>query len=335
MPMNPPPVPVRVPQQLAQSTLPPPPPPPRTPTPIPLASAQKAAQDAANRIAANRSIFTHTYSQQQPKYGFVIAFSKFTGYTGIGGVPTGAQAQTGTDINTFINNTNFQGMIVLPLPHGSTMIDKQDVEFDQYKFGAGYASIANEVGPSLARFFQGQQTFNQAISQSLSSLLGNAGQVAGALTLGGAETTGVGQAAISGAAAFGGMAVNQFQTILLNGPTYKRYSLVFNLAPRNQQESQNIRDIIIQLRRSAAPALGNLNLFWDFPDILQCVYVPQGDAVDTFMYRFKPAVLESVSAHYAPNGEVAAFYNSQAPESVQLTLSFLEIEYWIRSNFGG
>ena len=221
------------------------------------------------------------------------------------------------------------GSITLPLPVGSSLQDTQDVKYSEYKFGPGYGTFGNQVGPGIADSVKTGELKLPSLADAATGL---------ARTAAGIGLAGVDQSSILGpvakaAEAFAGLAVNQFYTILLDGPTYKRYSLTFNLAPHSEVESGLIRDIIRRLRLAAAPGLTAAGLMWSFPELVQCVFIPQGDPVDTYMYRFKPAVLDSVSAQYAPNGESAAFYKTGAPESVRLTLNFQEIEYWIRDNF--
>jgi hypothetical protein len=299
------------------------------PASVSFVSAAGAQAQAQARMTQNGTIFTKTYSLQKPRYGFVIALAQFTGYTGLGGIGS-------TSIGQLVNNqgtsfkSNFLGTITLPLPAAQTMVDKQDVHFNEYQFGPGYGTVGNAIGPAVAQTLQTGQVPNNAGQNLIDSIPAAAGGIA----LGAGQKTPVVSEMINIGAAFGGMAVNQFRTVLLDGPTYKRYTFSFMLSPHNSQESTMIRDIIARLRKAAAPALGALNLFWDFPEIAQCVYIPQMDDVNTtYMYPFKPAVLTSVEASYAPNGVAPAFFSTTAPESVQLTLSFLEIEYWIAQNY--
>lgn len=280
----------------------------------------QALAQAQQTSTQNASIFTMRYSTNIPKYGFVIGLA--TGTPGIGGTA----AQVGT----------LNGTITLPLPAGNTMEDRQDVAYSEYSFGALFGSVMQNNKGAI----------NQAINSAVNSGFKNidlsgvnltegpaAQQIAAAAGFGFADLVSGGLASrvIAGAS---GTAVNSFQTVLLQGPTYKNYTLSFNLAPQNAQESEMIRQIIVRLRKAAAPALGTLGLFWDFPEIVRCVYIPQGNDIDTYMYPFKPAVLQTVDVQYAPGG-TPAFYNTTAPESVVLTLSFKELEYWIRQNYDG
>jgi hypothetical protein len=277
----------------------------------------QAAAQAQDNSSQNASIFTMRYSTTVPKYGFVIGF--MTGQPGIGGV-TAPQVQS------------FNGTMTLPLPAGGTMEDRQDVAYTEYKFGPLFGSVLSQNQGAL------RQDIAQAIASGGSNINPNnidiAGQNAGQTGLAGLLSLGAFAGIQQDVGAVMGTAVRQFQTILLDGPTYKNYSFSFNLAPQNAQESTMIRQMITRLRKAAAPALGALNLFWDFPEIVQCVYVPQGNEIDSFMYPFMPAVLTTVDARYAPGG-TPAFFNTTAPESITLTLSFKELQYWIRQSYNG
>ena len=290
-------------------------------------TAAQVQNQAQENIQENATNFSMSYSHDVPKYGFIIALATFTGYSALGGTST-----QGTSIGDFVGNnvanirSNFTGSIVLPVPAGSDMNDRQDVEYSQHKFGPGWGTAIPASSAAIQSFLAG------------TAALPSTDEIGGLAQQGGAA---LGASALNnpigaGGLATVGMAVNQFQTVLLDGPTYKRYTFSFRMAPHNAQESTLIRDIIVRLRKAAAPALGAYGVFWNFPEIVQCAYIPQLDNVtQTYMYPFKPAVLTSVAVNYAPNGEVGAFYKgTTAPEALIISLSFLELEFWIRQNYG-
>jgi hypothetical protein len=285
-----------------------------------------AAQSAENRINTNRSVFTLEATEAMPRYWFMITVMDFQGYSGFGGSPGSVQVAE-----------NALGSIRLPIPRG--LDDVQDVQYSEtpmgpalggmynaYQSGAGATGMATAGTMGLG--LQNPGTAGAAMGAAIGSPFGLSIPAAAA----GAVAGGAAVDAIGGAV---GIAVNQFYTILLQGPKYKSYTLSFDLAPRTAGESQNIREIIRILRRTAAPELvGPYGMFWDFPDIVECAFMPQGNGRDTYMYRFKPAVLSSVQARYNPNSGVVGFYGStDAPEAITLSLSFTELEYWLRRDF--
>jgi hypothetical protein len=47
------------------------------------------------------------------------------------------------------------------------------------------------------------------------------------------------------------------------------------------------------------------------------------------MFKFKPTVLNSVIVNYTPSGQPSLYRTTGAPDGVELTLNFTEIEYWL------
>jgi hypothetical protein len=56
---------------------------------------------------------------------------------------------------------------------------------------------------------------------------------------------------------------------------------------------------------------------------------------DSFLYKFKPCVVESMSVNFAAGGQPSFFKNSNAPTEVQIDINFLEIEYWLKEDVEG
>jgi hypothetical protein len=124
-----------------------------------------------------------------------------------------------------------------------------------------------------------------------------------------------------------GVAPNQFMTVLLKGPAYKKFTFQWKLAPRNEQESRIIYQIINRLNDEMAPSTVLGGLLWQFPSVFRLQFSNKDK-----MYQFKPAVLENMSINYTASG-TPAFYTSGFPESVILTMNFLEMEFWLKGQF--
>lgn len=140
----------------------------------------------------------------------------------------------------------------------------------------------------------------------------------------------------TGLGALLGLAPNEYPTMLFDRPEFKRHELSFKLSPRNYDESNMIRGILWALNNAMAP--GVAGPLFTFPNIVQVVYKPN----DGWLYKFKPAVIESMAINYAGGDGNKAFYHDQAggggsgnnpPESVEFTLHLIEIEYWLHGEF--
>jgi hypothetical protein len=292
---------------------------PTTTTSTTLAPATQLYQQARDRVAVNQNVWTMTYSEHTPKYFFAIGLgSRPDTGTSTGVTPTGRTGVLGSN-----------GFIFLPLPKG--LEDTQQIEYSEYSLGPFWGNLADQNNTLLMQIQQQLREGQWAEATATGNRMTiEAGRSFGGLIAGGLNET---RAANIGQTV-GGIAINQFHTILLKGPTYKHHNLTFYLAPRNANESQMIRDIIVRLRQAAAPSISSTRIFWDFPEVAHCVFLPQGSSVkETYMYAFKPAVIEAVSARYDPGDSVAFYKDQGAPDSVVISIKLKEIEYWTREDY--
>lgn len=140
-------------------------------------------------------------------------------------------------------------------------------------------------------------------------------------------------AALNNLKASTGTAPNQMLTILLKGPKYKRHSFSWKLYPKNKTESEIIRKIISNLKENARPSISTAGAFFLFPHIFNLSFFigdkDQNKNSSTYMFAFKPAVIENISVNYTPSGQVSLYKETGAPDGVELTVSFIELEYWL------
>lgn len=216
---------------------------------------------------------------------------------------------------------NITNTITLPLPQ--QMIDSHSVNYAEEALGQGLGA-STEGSTSLINAMAGNMS---NVTQGLAGILG-----AGASTFlqGIKDFTGLNAPALTQALA--GVAPNQFLTILLKGPQYKKHSFTWKLSPRNEGESESIRRIIELLNNSMAPGMSAAgNAFFSFPKIVTLSFMPNSNV----LYRFKPAVIENMTVNYAPSGAPAFYRRTEAPDTVEIKLDFLEVEYWLTGDFGG
>jgi hypothetical protein len=124
-----------------------------------------------------------------------------------------------------------------------------------------------------------------------------------------------------------GIAQNPFMTMLFQSPNFKSHSFSWVFAPRNQQESLMIAQIIEAFKFNMLPGLaaGTAGTFFSIPNIADISLYP----ANKYLYRFKPCAVKSVTADYAPNGP-SFFIDSFAPTHISLSIEFLEIEMWTK-----
>jgi hypothetical protein len=216
-----------------------------------------------------------------------------------------------------VAKTSSLGQLVLPIPAGIT--DAHHVEY-----------AAEALGDVGALATAGAGAAREGGSPS------NAGAIAAGISAGAAASAAAGAASkMTGGANIGGAAEqifgltkNNFQVIMLKGPAYKKHEMNWKLAPKSQSESDKLKDMIIQLNNWTAPGIMMSGSFFTFPKVFNISFVGTD-----YLYKFKPAVCTDVSVNYTASG-VPSFYKNGAPESVNLKLSFWELEYWLTGDFG-
>jgi len=132
---------------------------------------------------------------------------------------------------TTIGTVNYQKDIKLPVPNN--VMDHHMVAYSQEELGA-------VVGAALGGLNSAAQSFKKT-GQIDAGQIGasTADAVAGGALGAGRDALNNALPGKSGSAleALAGLAVNDYLTILFKGPTYKKYSFEWKLAPRNKRES--------------------------------------------------------------------------------------------------
>lgn len=266
-------------------------------------------QPPTNNNFANRSsIRGLRFPLDMPKHVFNIGISSFN------------------RIDFFSFSLIIGSSIALPIP--KQLVDNDMTTYEQEELKtAGAAAQAATRGAS-------------AILSDPSEI---GSQMLNALSAGGLIASTLGQSALgqvmAGINSQLGQAPNQFLTVLLKGPAYKKHEFSWTLAPRNAAESEAIRNIILTLKRSMAvgkPTATGLG-FFGAPAVFGLSFLKDtggsSSNVNQYLYRFKPCVLENMSVNYTPSSAPAFYAGTGAPDAVELRLSFLEIEFWFREDY--
>jgi hypothetical protein len=221
--------------------------------------------------------------------------------------------------------SNPQGGIRLPLPKGMT--DKFGVKYGEQNqdpaVGAGIegALAANDSGKGVGGILAtgaAAAVAGKAASGVLSGISGLAGKVG--LNASPGEIL-----------QLGGLAQNPFLTVLFQQPSFKRFSFSWKLSPTTPAESETLNTIIRKFKYHMLPGLqpGAAGTLLTYPDMAQIKFNP----VDTYLYQFKNCVVENISINYAPASTPALFDGgANAPVEVDISIDFLEIEYWLKED---
>lgn len=128
-----------------------------------------------------------------------------------------------------------------------------------------------------------------------------------------------------------GLAQNPFLTVLFQQPEFKRHTFSWKLAPTTPAETDTLNTIIRKLKYHMLPGLqpGAAGTLLTYPDMCLIKFNP----TDDYLYKFKNCVVESVSFNYAPSSSPALFDGGlNAPVEVDLSITLLEIEYWLKED---
>lgn len=234
---------------------------------------------------------SHLFPLDLGRHYMTIAISTATRQTSLGG---------GTKFGAM--NINTKDYIRLPLPEN--IKDINEVSYTE----EGVVSLSSTAGALMGTFSP-----NSLVTQSF-NLFGKQGV--------GAELK-----------ARSGTAPNQMLTILLKGPKYKSHSFSWKLYPRDAKESGIIKNIIQTLKNTSRPGLSQAGWFFTFPHIFKLSFTTGGIKNDErgagYLFEFKPAVLQSIVVNYTPSGHPSLYKGTAAPDGVELTLNFQELEYWL------
>jgi len=148
-----------------------------------------------------------------------------------------------------------------------------------------------------------------------------------------------------------GATVNQFMVMMLRGPEFRELQFTWHFSPKTAEESATLRDIISKINASMAPDLSfadenAASVVWTLPQVFLNSFnyagampsanvTPPSRNLSDWTYYMKPAVCAAARFDYTPQNVWASYAATKAPESVDITLIFKELYYWLNGdNFG-
>ena len=118
---------------------------------------------------------------------------------------------------------------------------------------------------------------------------------------------------------FTGVTINPFQYMMFKRPAFKEHTFTWTLAPNSQEESDNLRDIIKECKKSALPPTVT-NWGMAYPKLALVSFKPSG-----YLFKLKPCAIIAVQVDYTAAGQ-PSFFKSGAPTIVNLTLQLKEYQ---------
>ena len=259
---------------------------------------------------------TLAYPLDTPKYIMTFSISKYDR----------------TDLNTIgkFVDAGYPG-IILPLPQ--QLQDVNHVNWHEVEVGTLPGTFISGLG---------QMTKGEGLTGSLAALTAGAFGASFLANLGSVGSKYIpspGQM-VQGGEAMLGFSPNQFLTLLMRGPTYKRHKFNWELAPDNYEEANILNKIVTTFKNAMAPnvyaPIAGIPVLWTFPKIFRIRLYPNSK----FLYKFKPCICDYFIVDDAPAGRASFRRNGTGqqgdnpPAVVRIQANFIELEFWIEGQYG-
>ena len=121
-----------------------------------------------------------------------------------------------------------------------------------------------------------------------------------------------------------GQVINPNLELLFNAPKLRTFSFNFSLTPRDEGESNTIKEIIRFFKRNMNPHITQNSLFLYVPNIFQLEYMFAGGSEHPFLNKIKPCALTQFDVNYAPGGRYST-YSDGSMTQYDLTMQFGEL----------
>lgn len=124
-----------------------------------------------------------------------------------------------------------------------------------------------------------------------------------------------------------GNVLNPNMELLFGGVNLRSFAFDFDFTPRDEKESNVVKEIIRVFKQSMAPRTGSntdgAGLFISAPNIFLLKY-KSGNQDHPYLNKFKPCALTSMGMNYTGSGSYST-YADKTPVHMKLNLSFTEL----------
>lgn len=124
-----------------------------------------------------------------------------------------------------------------------------------------------------------------------------------------------------------GFIINDYASLAYNGTGFRVFDFSFELAAKNESESNTIQNIIKSFKRNSLPSYQNWKItypnFWN----ISVIFPGRSDTI-----KIKDCVLTNISVNHFPDNTFSIFKNG-APIKPEITLNFKELAKTDRNEF--
>ena len=129
-----------------------------------------------------------------------------------------------------------------------------------------------------------------------------------------------------------GNIINPNVELLFNGVQLRGgFNFVYDLIPRNQTESESIKNIIRTFKQQMLPNKRSTGFFIKAPNVFRLKYM-RGGKVHPFLNLFKICALTNMSVDYSGSGTYSSYHDA-TPVHMVLNLQFQELSPIYREDY--
>jgi len=213
------------------------------------------------------------------------------------------------------------GDVILPIPGG--IRDQNTTGWDQATMNPAERAAANVALNAISK---GGDGFVDSVKTEIQQALSDGGEDAKKAMAGyfASQAAGVDQQVLQRGM---GVVVNPNMELLFRGPSIRQFSFSFLLAPRSENETKEVANIIRFFKQGMSPIRSKSALFLRTPNTFRLKYIYRGkkDSDHKYLSKFKECALLDTSVDYTPNSNYATFPDG-GMVAYQLTLRFQELE---------
>ena len=221
--------------------------------------------------------------------------------------------------------TNPLGTILLPIPQAIS--DTNATNYGESKLNDFYAGGINTVEGAITA--DGMKGFMGALAQGGKELTGSLTNEATKNALNSwiaAKAVGVAGANITPEQLMmrqSAQVINPNMEMLFSGPSVRTFQFLFKFTPRNQDESNEVKQIIRSFKQNMMPIFDKDSSFLKAPNVFQLQYM-KGATRHPFLNQFKLCALTNCATTYTGDGAYATYHDG-TPISMTMNLSFQEL----------
>ena len=220
--------------------------------------------------------------------------------------------------------TRISDSIALYLP--AQVTDNTSALYEELSMGIGGKAI-NDVGAAVKSFVNDDfEAFGKQFTAGLKSVLSEGGR---RLLVGAAETLTGAEGSVQGVNKLFGQADNPFVEVFFTSMNLREFTYNFVFAPRNEDETNEVQQIIQLFRFHMVPELQGTNgRYITLPSTFDIHYMYKADNGNSYendyYTRLSTCVLQDCSVNYTPTGVKS--FGDGAPTQITMTLAFNETE---------